>query len=116
MRGAAETLITGSGLTALARRGARDSVAVLAYHNVVEPEFAGRGDASLHLPLDRFVAQVEWIAATHDVVPLDSVAFPRNGQARGRPRAVITFDDAYRGAVRYALPELERRGLPATVF
>jgi peptidoglycan/xylan/chitin deacetylase (PgdA/CDA1 family) len=28
----------------------------------------------------------------------------------------ITFDDAYRGAVELGLPELLRRGLPATVF
>ncbi|MEX0906884.1 MAG: polysaccharide deacetylase family protein, partial [Gemmatimonadota bacterium] len=33
-----------------------------------------------------------------------------------RPRAAITFDDAYRGAVTLALPELIARGLPATVF
>ena len=33
-----------------------------------------------------------------------------------RPRAAITFDDAYRGALTLALPELARRGLPATVF
>jgi peptidoglycan/xylan/chitin deacetylase (PgdA/CDA1 family) len=28
----------------------------------------------------------------------------------------VTFDDAYRGAVNLALPELAKRGLPATVF
>ncbi len=31
-------------------------------------------------------------------------------------RATVTFDDAYRGAVNLALPELRKRGIPATVF
>ena len=34
----------------------------------------------------------------------------------GRARAIITFDDAYRGAVTQGVAEVARRGLPATVF
>lgn len=33
-----------------------------------------------------------------------------------RPKAVITFDDAYAGAVRHAIPALLERGLPSTIF
>jgi peptidoglycan/xylan/chitin deacetylase (PgdA/CDA1 family) len=39
----------------------------------------------------------------------------RSGSDR-RPRAVITFDDAYVGALVAGVEELERRGLPATFF
>jgi peptidoglycan/xylan/chitin deacetylase (PgdA/CDA1 family) len=75
------------------------------------------GDSSLHLPLPAFIRQVEHIARTHDVVTLDdALASSPGSRTHRRPRAVLTFDDAYRGAVTLALPELERRGLPATVF
>lgn len=118
MRTAVEVLGTAGGFTGLARRASRDKVAILAYHNVVEPEYAGRADSSLHLPLPRFLAQIERVARTHSIVPLDDVLSDHADPDRPseRPRAVITFDDAYRGAVTLALPELRRRGIPATVF
>lgn len=111
-RGGVELLATASGLTALGRWIRRDWVTILAYHNVVADADAGRGDASLHLPLPEFVRQIDGLARTHEIVGLDSLA-THGGR---RPRAVITFDDAYRGAVTLALPELVRRGLPAVVF
>jgi len=102
-----------SGVAAVARRLGARSATVVAYHNVVEPADAGLGDSDLHMPLDRFVDQIDWLARTHRVVDLETAA---RGGGEGRPQAVITFDDAYRGAVTLALPELARRGLPAVVF
>lgn len=115
LRTSMESAATMSGITTLARRLTPHRTAILAWHNVVHPEEAGLGDSSLHLPLPAFIRQVEHIARTHDVVPLDE-ALENNGSSRRRPRAVLTFDDAYRGAVTLALPELRKRGLPATVF
>jgi peptidoglycan/xylan/chitin deacetylase (PgdA/CDA1 family) len=40
----------------------------------------------------------------------------RAAATSSRPRAVITFDDAYRGAVLAGVSELRRRKLPATIF
>lgn len=115
IRSAAEQIGTRSGLAALARRTLGDRVAILAYHDVVPAADAGRGDASLHLPLPAFLDQVERLRRTHRIVDLETAARdPAAGSSR--PRAVITFDDAYRGAVTLALPELVRRGIPATVF
>lgn len=101
---------------ARARRGQarRGAGVILAYHNVVEPGGAGAGDRSLHLALDAFVAQMERLARTHRVVPLRELVEP--SRPLERPRAAVTFDDAYRGALRLALPALAERGLPATVF
>ena len=113
IRVTAEALMTGTGLTHLMRRRVGDRIAVLAYHNVVLPQDAGRGDASLHLPLPEFIRQVERVCRTHDIVDLETAA---EFEPARRPRAVITFDDAYRGAVTLALPELTRRGIPAVVF
>ncbi len=107
-----EGALTVTGVAAAARKLRRDHVAILAYHNVVPDHEAGPGDASLHLPLSRFLAQLDALQETHDFVDLPT-AIAGGGD---RIRATVTFDDAYRGAVRLALPELRKRGIPATVF
>jgi peptidoglycan/xylan/chitin deacetylase (PgdA/CDA1 family) len=58
---------------------------------------------------------VDWLAEVFTVVPLDQV-FSSEEAPDGQPRAAITFDDAYEGAISVAIPELVVRGLPATVF
>jgi peptidoglycan/xylan/chitin deacetylase (PgdA/CDA1 family) len=113
IRGTVEVVATGAGLSRIGRRLNRDSVAVLAYHNIVEDTDANRGDTSLHLPIGIFLQQIERLCQTHDIVDLDAL---QRRSSSARPRAAITFDDAYRGAVTLALPELVRRGLPAVMF
>ncbi len=63
-------------------------------------------------------AQLEWIArAGYDVVPLAAVVEEiERGRPSGTGRVALTFDDAYRDFATEALPILERRGLPATLF
>ena len=87
-------------------------MAILAYHNVIPDRVAAVGDTSLHLPLSRFLRQLDALQRTHTFVDLPTAMKP----ADGRIRAIVTFDDAYRGAVNLALPELRQRGIPATVF
>lgn len=113
IRFAVEAFSTSSGLTALARRLNRRTVTILAYHNVVRDEDANRGDSSLHLPLSVFRSHLDQLVETHEVVDLDAAATAPTG---ARPRAVITFDDAYRGAVTLGLAEIHARRLPAVVF
>ncbi len=87
---------------------------VLAYHNVVQDADAHRGDRSLHLPVSAFRQQLDLLQEHTRVVPLEQIVA---GVADAhRPMVAITFDDAYRGAVELGVPELLRRGLPATVF
>lgn len=87
---------------------------VLAYHNVVPDDGAMVGERSLHLPLARFREQLDALQDACEVG--DLAALLASPEATGRPRIAITFDDAYRGCLEIALPELVRRGLPATVF
>jgi peptidoglycan/xylan/chitin deacetylase (PgdA/CDA1 family) len=96
-------------------RALRHRAVVLAYHNVVPDDWAGAGDRSLHLLHRDFVVQLDILQTTHEIVPLRAL-FASAAAPRSAPRAAITFDDAYRGAVAHALPELARRGLPSTVF
>jgi peptidoglycan/xylan/chitin deacetylase (PgdA/CDA1 family) len=110
----AEHALVWSGAAALARRRLSRSVLVLAYHNVVPDGARPAGDLPNHLPLASFRAQLDALQETHDVVPLAD--FARDAPDSVRPRVAITFDDAYTGAIRHAVPELVRRGLPATLF
>lgn len=100
-----------SAVVASLRRGSR---LVLAYHNVVPDSDGAVGERSLHLPISRFREQLDALQESHDIVSLPEL-FARRAGAR-RPLVAITFDDAYRGCLTVGLPELERRGLPSTVF
>jgi len=103
-----------SGAVALGRRKMRRHTLVLAYHNVVPDSIPAYGDKSLHLCRADFAAQLDALRKTHEVVPLTEILRPR--AATKRPRAAITFDDAYTGAVTIGIAELLERGLPATIF
>jgi len=109
---AVEAAITHSPLLRLADRRMRGRTLILAYHNVVADSSESVGDRSLHLPLADFKAQLDLLERHCQVVGLEQALTPGGV----RPRVAITFDDAYRGALRLAVPELARRGLPATVF
>jgi peptidoglycan/xylan/chitin deacetylase (PgdA/CDA1 family) len=112
-KGLAERLLADSGLPALSRRRYASRCLVLAFHNILGPGQIPRGDRPLHLPLPVFEEFLDLLTASHDVVALDALDGPPSG---ARPRAAITFDDAYAGAIRYGLPALAARGLPGTIF
>lgn len=87
---------------------------VLSYHNVVPDGHPRSGDSSLHLEVSSFRAQLDRLGNTHEVVSLDVLL--RGSSEFERPAAVITFDDAYAGALEVGIPEVVTRGMPATVF
>jgi peptidoglycan/xylan/chitin deacetylase (PgdA/CDA1 family) len=89
---------------------------ILAYHNVVPDGLAGLGDASLHLPESAFRRQLDLICRLCQPLPLTDVLAGTWVNTRGRLPVAVTFDDAYRGAIEVALPELTRRGIPVTIF
>jgi peptidoglycan/xylan/chitin deacetylase (PgdA/CDA1 family) len=84
---------------------------VLAFHNVIPDNAPVVGDRSLHLKLSSFCGLIDRLLESSTAVQLgyDPGAAPQ-------PRFVVTFDDAYRGAVTLALPELARRSVPSTTF
>lgn len=111
----AELVLAHGGPALVARSLRRHQAVVLSYHNILPDECGRPGDASLHLPRATFAAQLDALAETHEIVPLDGLLddpLPRHS----RPRAAITFDDAYRGALTVGIDELVRRGIPATMF
>jgi peptidoglycan/xylan/chitin deacetylase (PgdA/CDA1 family) len=119
VKSAAERMLLLSGIPAVWRWRRRSDVLVLAYHNIVPRGQTPVGDRSLHLAQGAFAEQLDLLQSAFDVVPLSSVLDDRGGTVRmrhGRVRVVITFDDAYRGAVTAGVAELARRGMPGTIF
>jgi peptidoglycan/xylan/chitin deacetylase (PgdA/CDA1 family) len=115
VRTAAERLAAAGPLVRVARARMGTDAMVLAYHNVVPRGERAAGDLALHLPQEVFAAHLDRLTRTHQVVPLDRVLLPPPPGSR-RPRAAITFDDGYRGALTAGVAELAARGLPATIF
>jgi len=109
----AELALCSLGGARFARRRHAGQTIVLAYHNVVPHGAPVSGDNSLHLAQRDFAAQLDQLISTHDVIPLSQL---RNPASTNRPRAVVTFDDAYRGALTAGVSELAKRRLPATIF
>lgn len=110
----AEKALRWTGATSISRALHRHHVMVLAYHNIVPHGEPIVGDRSLHLEQREFARQLDWIDRTYDVVPLTAIFNAK--ETHGRPRAAITFDDAYRGAVTAGVAELVERDMPATIF
>jgi peptidoglycan/xylan/chitin deacetylase (PgdA/CDA1 family) len=108
-----ERAIIWTGIPRRARRRLAGRTIVIAYHNVVEDRAPLQGDSSLHIPLRAFCRHLDVLQQLCDVVDLRALGEPPCGP---RPRAAITFDDAYRGTLRLGLAELARRSLPSTVF
>jgi len=109
-----ERALLGSGVELLARRAKTTKTIVLAYHNIVPDGKVVRGEVSLHLEQLQFCRQLDLLTRTHDVIPLEALGVSR--PSPNRPRVVITFDDAYSGALTIGVAELVRRGIPATIF
>jgi peptidoglycan/xylan/chitin deacetylase (PgdA/CDA1 family) len=98
-----------AGARALRRGG---GVLVLAYHNVVPHHAPPTGERSLHLSFDQFRRELDLLERWTTVASLARLY----GKPPDEPLVVLTFDDAYRGAVTLALGELRNRALPATMF
>ena len=113
VKGTIEHGVLWSGIPRAIRARKRDDVLVLAYHNIVPNGAVTSGDRSLHLPQSHFAAQVDALARTHDIISLERALAGNTGR---RPAAVITFDDAYQGALTAGIAELSARGIPATIF
>jgi peptidoglycan/xylan/chitin deacetylase (PgdA/CDA1 family) len=110
----AEAVLVSSGAAPIVRRTRRGQVLILAYHNVVPDADAASRPHPLHLSRSCFRRQLDLLEAAAEVIPLDLI--DQQHTSGTRPKIVITFDDAYAGAVAIAASELVQRGLAATVF
>lgn len=103
-----------SGIARLSERHMQPSTVVLAYHNIVPHGETVVGDLGLHIDQAAFADHLDFILEGRDIVSIEQAFTPRDEV--GRPRVILTFDDAYRGALTAGIAELRLRNLPATVF
>ncbi len=108
VRGVAERV-----LCALPRRTCPGDRLILAYHNVVPAGWTPRGDRSLHLPIDKFEAQLRLIRNEAEIVPLMELL---TTDAPNDRRVAITFDDAYASALTLGVGACVAAEAPCTVF
>ncbi|MFV0492251.1 MAG: polysaccharide deacetylase family protein [Pseudorhodobacter sp.] len=98
----------------LRRRALRgDPLTILCYHTL-GPDTGGP-DAWTVLRMADFQRQVAILRAHYDIVSLNEALEPRASR-KGRPRAVLTFDDGEAGMHRHLLPFVQRENLPVTVY
>lgn len=88
---------------------------ILAYHNVIPDDLELEPLGSHHMRVSEFQRQIAWIAQNFDIVPLPEALEARD-PGHSLPRAAVTFDDAYRGALELAVPWLAANSIPSTVF
>lgn len=95
----------------------RSDAVIFCYHNVLPDELIGRaGDQYLHSRLSDFADQLDWIHRNYTVVPISEIPNRlRNGQSVAG-LAAFSFDDAYAGALRHAIPLMRNADLPFAVF
>lgn len=114
MKGGIEWFSALPALSGTRRWFLRSRSLILAYHNVVPNDDPLIGDSSLHLPIDRFRRQLDFLEDNFEIVSLKASLTPSGPKVK--PTVSITFDDAYLGCLELGLPELVQRGIEATVF
>jgi peptidoglycan/xylan/chitin deacetylase (PgdA/CDA1 family) len=100
-------------MVAASLANAANSGVILLYHHV-----DGDTPASTSITRREFADQLDYLEGEgFQIVPLnDLVEALRSGRPVAERSVAITFDDAYRTILSGALPELESRGLPFTIF
>ncbi len=92
---------------------------ILNYHRVI-PESVAERDAvegGMYVTPESFRLQLDILSELFHVLPLGEVSDAIvAGRRLPRGACAITFDDGWRDNLDYALPELKRAGLPATIF
>lgn len=100
---------------ALGRYAQFTTALILTYHRISVSKAFDPFD--LRVSPERFTAQLAYLKAHYRVAPLAELVRQVRGNRFADPGQVaITFDDGYADNFHFALPALQRAGLPATFF
>ncbi|HJS22794.1 MAG TPA: polysaccharide deacetylase family protein [Pyrinomonadaceae bacterium] len=105
-------------ITRLAAWWNRKRVIILCYHGVTERRQRHPADrAGLHIRADRFEAQLNYLRRHYRIISLAKFLEARKNNVQLPDYSVVlTFDDGYRNFLTGALPRLNARNLPVSVF
>lgn len=96
----------------LTARKWRHQVVVLMYHRI-DPDTEGASE----LTISQFRAQLDWLQATCEIIaPSRFPGLADMPRLNGRPKVLLTFDDAFVSVGERVYPELKARGLQGLVF
>lgn len=91
--------------------GNHANVLIMGYHSI-SPDHT-----VVDVEPSSFVWQIEYLRRYFSFVSLDDIVnFSRGKKQLDRASVAITFDDGYRDLMDVAVPALQSRGIPATVF
>jgi len=88
---------------------------VLMYHRLFPDSSADELDRLVGISVGQFGAQMDLVTALARPVSLSEIVDQPSNKP-GPVRVAVTFDDGYADIVKYALPILRDRNIPATVF
>jgi peptidoglycan/xylan/chitin deacetylase (PgdA/CDA1 family) len=101
------------GFSRLAQLALRNHPFILMYHGVADDPLPHRK----FFANDAFVRHLDAIGERYTVVSMERIVrWIEGGDALPQNAVAITFDDAYANLLDRAIPELTRRGMPATVY
>jgi peptidoglycan/xylan/chitin deacetylase (PgdA/CDA1 family) len=97
----------------------RDLPVVVAYHRVVE-DFGSSSEIanpSMLVSVKMLERHLDWIGKRYRFVDLDELGgWLESKSGSSRQIAAVTFDDGYQDFNDLALPILQRKGIPASIF
>lgn len=97
----------------LRARAHKDRPATIMCYHTLRPDDQPL-DAWVALRVSDFVAQIDMLRKTYDIVSLDTLLSP--GRHGPRPRVAVTFDDGERGLFDHLLPVVRDLDIPVTVY
>ncbi|RMF39262.1 MAG: polysaccharide deacetylase family protein, partial [Planctomycetota bacterium] len=86
-------------------------IAILFYHRVADDV-----PNDWTISCADFAMHLDWLQSEFELVGLPEVQRRLREGRCSRPTAAISFDDGYADNCAFAIPELLRRGIPATYF
>ncbi len=92
---------------------------ILYYHSVApasHPNPLSDINRSLRVDTERFRCQMELLARSFSIVPLETLIAEVKAGSPRRREACVTLDDGYADNHEYAFPILRSLGIPATIF
>ena len=110
------SLVRALGGFALARRLTRKNLRILCYHGLALDDEASF-QPKLFMRADTFRRRLQLLAGRgHPVLALDEALRRLDNGSLPDHAVVITFDDGWLGIGTLAVPALEQRGFPATIY
>jgi len=95
----------------LPRNSKEPALVILIYHRI-----GSNTDTDIDVPLPIFEEQLDYLLHNYEIVSLDeAIHIIQTGRLRDKI-AVLTFDDGYYDFYANALPILQKRNIPATLY